>query len=66
MKGKINMIGKLLGKIAAMPIRAVNVPVKAAKAVLDAMSDEPVRFEKNAIDDIADVVEKSVKKIGGE
>jgi len=56
----------VISKIIAAPIRIVNVPVKATKAVLDAMISEPVRYEKNAVDDIADVVEKSVKKIGGE
>lgn len=51
---------KWLGKLIAAPIRLLNVPVKAAKACLDASMAEPIRYEKNALDDIADIVEKSV------
>ncbi len=55
---------EIVGKIAAAPIRIANIPVKGAKAVLDAMCDEPVFPERNVIDDIADVVEDSVKDLG--
>lgn len=60
------MIGKLLGQIVAAPIRIINVPIKLTEAVLDASIGEPVRYEKNALDDIGDVVEKSTQKIIGE
>ena len=55
----------IIGKIVVMPIRAINVPIKATKAIFDALSDEPVRFEKNKVDDIADVVEESIKNLKG-
>lgn len=57
------MIGVIVGKIIAAPIRIINVPVKAAKAVLDMVIGEPVTYEDNAMDDIADVVEKSTRRI---
>lgn len=57
------MIGVIVGKIIAAPIRIINVPVKAAKAVLDMAIGEPVTYEDNAMDDIADVVEKSTRRI---
>jgi len=57
------MLGKLIGKIIAAPIRVVNIPVKATKAVFDVMCDEPVEFEENALDGIADVVEETARKV---
>lgn len=58
------MLFDLIGKLVAAPVRIANIPIKVIKAAGDAMCSDPVRFEDNALDDIAEVIEKSVKKIG--
>ena len=60
------MIGRLFGKVLVAPIRIINVVVKTTKACLDASISEPVWFEQNALDDIADGIEKSIQKITGD
>jgi hypothetical protein len=58
------MFGGLLGKLVSAPIRIVNIPIKVAKATGDFMCGETnVRVEDNTLDNIADSVEKSAKKI---
>ena len=52
-----------LGKIVAAPIRLINIPVKVGEACFNALSSEPVKFEWNELDKIAEVAEKSVDKI---
>jgi len=56
------MFGSLLGKIIAAPARVVNIAAKAAIAPAKlAMDEDP--WEKNSLDDLADGVERSAKKI---
>lgn len=57
------MFEELLAGLVAAPIRIINVPVKATKAVLDASMGDPVELEDNVLDEIADVVADAVKDI---
>ncbi|RKY08444.1 MAG: hypothetical protein DRP56_04115 [Planctomycetota bacterium] len=57
------MFGKLIAKVVTAPIRIANIPIKATTAAFDVLCDEPVSAQNNAIDDIADVVEDSVRKV---
>jgi hypothetical protein len=56
----------IIGKIVVAPLRAVNIAVKTAKAVIDFSMAEDVTFENNALDALADGIEKEVGKITGE
>ena len=56
------MFGKLLGKIVAAPIRIANIAAKVVVAPAKMMTgDNP--WEDNVVDDIAEGVEESAKKI---
>jgi hypothetical protein len=59
MKGE-KMILKLISKIITLPIRTVNLVVKTGQAFMDASMAIPIRFEKNALDDIANGIEKEI------
>ena len=52
------MFGKILGKIATLPIRIINAPIKGFDAM---MEDSQAR--DNALDEAAKAIEKEFEKI---
>jgi hypothetical protein len=56
------MLGKILGRLVAAPLRIVNVPVHLGAKVLDEMGAHFARDE-NTLDRLAETVEKAATKI---
>jgi len=56
------MFGDILGKIVSAPVRIANIAAKAVIAPAKMALDEDP-WEDNAVDDLAEGIEKSAKKI---
>ena len=54
------MLGRLIGELAAAPLRIANVPVKLATKAVNSLSDQPTP-KRNALDEIADELSETIE-----
>ena len=63
----MNILGRVLGKALAAPVRLVNIPVKLSQDAMDVMcGDTPPRRRRNGLDHVARVIEEETAEALGD